>query len=192
MKKWLSLSCCLLLLSGCNTTTHKNNVIAAPPAQLIKFCETAPCRKNVSFKLKTKNGSYFNYSSLLSPPVIQPAFLSIYPNEVLYIEAENINGKLTNFKHVIKNNHPDKTIIFKFSQNDPQIGMTLSVKNPFKKVLRYHIGMMPLAKEVLLKTSSCPVFAGISSYEQWPFPIFQLVFTEIRLLSDQDSMACHE
>jgi hypothetical protein len=50
--------------------------------------------------------------------------------------------------------------------------------------------MMPLASNALHATSSCPVIARGGSYEMWPYPIFQVLLAEGRLLRDGDDMSC--
>ena len=54
------------------------------------------------------------------------------------------------------------------------------------------MGMMPLDTDGLYKTSSCPVIAGGGAFEMWPYPIFQLVLGNARLLDAKAPMACTE
>lgn len=187
-----------LTIAGCanspseiNTENHSVDT----PDEFSQFCETAPCRRGTSFKLKKEDGTYFEYTSAIAPPVIQPPYISIYPSEVIYIEADVVNGELIDFDHVNQITDEARTITFEFSQKDDigsGTGMLLTVKNPFNKPLRYNIGMMPLSEESLFKTSSCPVLPGSSVYEHWPFPIFQLIFANLRLLEEGEDLSCVE
>ncbi|WP_339132683.1 MAG: hypothetical protein WGN25_10810 [Candidatus Electrothrix sp. GW3-4] len=89
-----------------------------PPKSLEEYCKTAPCRKNHSFRLKQKDGTFFNYSSELDPPVVQPAFLLIFPGEEVFIEASEGKDAPQDLRHVPQNIHPERTLVFKFSQPD--------------------------------------------------------------------------
>ena len=52
--------------------------------------------------------------------------------------------------------------------------MRLVLRNPFQHHFKVRMGMMPLDHPNLLKTSSCPVRAGLLGIEMWPHPIFQV------------------
>jgi hypothetical protein len=69
--------------------------------------------------------------------------------------------------------------------------MLLKVTNPFSQSLKFNMGMMPLDSDKLLKTSSCPVMAGGSSFESWPEPVFQVVLGNARFIdADKGQVAC--
>lgn len=160
---------------------------------LVEYCKTASCRKNVRFRLKKKDGTYFEFSSKLAPPVIQPSFISIFPEETIYIEADKGKNGPINLVHVTENKNPKKTIVFNFTK-DKKLGkgysMVLKVHNPFSKPLRYNLGIMPIDSEKLFKTSSCPVIAGGFVYELWSYPIFQIVVAKLRFLNKGDDFGC--
>jgi hypothetical protein len=70
--------------------------------------------------------------------------------------------------------------------------MMLSLHNPFNRPLKFNMGIMPMGSDDLYKTSSCPIIAGGGSYEMWPYPIFQVVLGDGRLMNPDDSTACVE
>lgn len=181
-------------LNSDDKSTVVEGTLENTPKELLDYCKTVECRKGTHFKLKTKDGYYYEYKGFIDPPAIQPDILTIYPGEELYIEAELDGDKLVNLKQVPKSVNPAKTISIKFWQ-EPSIRdgteMMLSVTNPFKGYLRYEIGMMTLDSSNLKYTSSCPVMPGKISYEHWPFPIFQLAFANIHLIKiEGDSITC--
>ncbi len=160
---------------------------------LDEFCKSNSCRQDLTISLKQKDGTKFENTFKLLPPAVQPSFISIYAGETIYIEAVEEKEAPTGLVQVKSMKNPDKTIMFKFEQqNDISDGksMLLTVKNPFSKPIRYNIGMMPLDQENLIKTSSCPVIAKGSVFEIWPFPIFQIVVSNIHFQKENDDGAC--
>lgn len=161
------------------------------------YCEQTPCRKNIEIKMKQRNGEIFDRSFDLLPPVVQQSLLSVYAGETIYLEAEETEKAPINFVHVDSIIKPERTIVFTLEQ-DPKlqggVGTVLKVKNPFSRAFRYHLGVMPLELEEVLKTSSCPVVAGGYGYESWPYPVFQAVITDISFLgkNTSDIMKCEE
>ena len=188
-KKIIAISASLLITFSCITA----NASDTPPKTLEEYCKTAPCRKNHSFKLKLEDGTFYEHTSELDPPAVQPAFILIFPGEELFIEATEGKDAPQDFKQVPKNTHPEQTLIFKFTQNDDEkAGMLLNVHNPFSRDLRYHLAITPLGKEGLFKTSSCPVLAQKQAFEHWLHPIFQVAIADMRFLNKGDDMSCQK
>ncbi len=192
----------LILFTSCGTVEHKKPItsddkiivktLAEADTTLIEFCKENNCRKDNSFKLIRANKSVFDYSSELDPPAIQGEYITIFPGETLYIEAEETDTKPINFVQVKEISNPSKTIIFRFWQEldakTPR--MMLEVTNPFSKPLRYNLFMMDTFKYNLYKTSSCPVSGKI--FEMWGDTIFQLLFENLRFVQEGESMSCVE
>lgn len=155
------------------------------PKELLEYCKTATCRKNTHFKVKLKDSSYYEYKGAIDPPIIQENIVTLYPGEEVYIEADVSGNSLKNMVVVPGIRSPQKTIVIKFWQ-EPSLRdgteMMLKVSNPFSKSLRYELGMMSFDSSKLTYTSSCPVMPGLSVFEHWPFPIFQLAMADMRLI----------
>ena len=151
------------------------------------------CRKNLTIKLKQADGKYYERSFDLLPPAVQGSAIYIYSGETIFIEADVDGDHPVNFKQVLENKNPEDTIVFHLEQAtdiDDGTGMMLTVKNPFPRPLHYKMEMMPLDKENLYKTSSCPVVAGGSVYEHWPHPIFQIVVGGLYFLKEGEELLC--
>ena len=86
--------------------------------------------------------------------------------------------------------NPDRTLVFKFYQKHGATDMLLEVTNPFKNDLKFKLGMMLPDGDKLRGTSSCPASAGLTLYEHWPHPIFQLVIGSGRVLKEGEQRAC--
>jgi len=178
----------IIILIFISSASHANERMT-----LDEFCKVNPCRKDLTIKLKRIDGSDFQNIFKLLPPAVQPAFISIYAGETLYIEANEGKDAPTDFIQVKEMKNPEKTIVFILKQKNKMgdaKSMLLTVINPFSKDIRYSMGMMPLDKERLIKTSSCPVLARKSTFEIWPFPIFQIVVGNIHFKKKNDDGVC--
>ena len=128
------------------------------------------------------------------PPAVQDHAIWIFPGETLWIEADfAADGTLLSARSVNEPSDPKRTLTLRFTQS-PDLAdgtdMMLEIAGPLDRPLKYRLGMMPLDKEALYKTSSCPVLPGTQAIEHWPFPIFQLVLTDLRLLGDGEHLTC--
>lgn len=184
----------VFLLVGCTsgTKTIKETVQTDSEYQKIQqeMCERVVCQYNVRVNLKRKDGSTYN-KIFDAIPVIQDQIVVVLAGQTVFFEADVKDGLLTNLKLVDDVVNSQKTVTAKFKQMENG-GMMLSLRNPFDKQLKFRMGIMPLDSESLYKTSSCPVISGGGSYEMWPYPIFQVLLADPRLLEDGEDMACTE
>lgn len=146
-----------------------------------EMCKVTICQHNVHVVLKQQDGSVFDRTFDVLPGVVEPNWLVIVAGQTLHIEADRVGNGLANFKLVDTVRHPEKTLTLSFEQAKDG-SMLLQLTNPYNWPLKFDMGMMPLDGERLLKTSSCPVMAGGSSFETWPQPIFQVVLAKPRFL----------
>jgi hypothetical protein len=72
------------------------------------------------------------------------------------------------------------------------LGMILKVDSPFPGVLKYRLGIMRPADSRLGGASACPLQQGITSYEHWPYPLFQVAATDFQQVdpSSEDASRC--
>ncbi len=150
----------------------------------------------VEVSLQKPDGSLFHLNS--NPPEItiqDGGSIYILAGQSLNVEADIVDGKLTNMHLVDKIVHPEKTLTIKLFQADKPtktLNMMLIVHNPFDKTIKYSAGMMVLdgPDGAIYATDSCPVMAKIMGIENWPMPIFQLVLTNFHTLDANDKMTC--
>ena len=156
------------------------------------LCRTTLCRKPTLIRLTLPEGELFEMTPALPTPILAGHLVTVYPGETVMIEAKEEDGNLVELTAVSKISHPNRTLVFKFSQ-EPTIGdgtgMLLVVYNPFSGILKYRLGMMVPSSEDIYSTSVCPIHAGKSSYESWPHPIFQVVATDFRFIDPQSKEA---
>lgn len=158
--------------------------------QVAEMCAKVQCLFDLRIALKDEKGKPFEqvYDAL---PVVQPGGVSVYAGHEVLFEADVEDGRLVNLRHVDTVTDPSRTISSRLEQ-DEDGGMMLVTKNPFDKPLRIRMGMMPMGHDGLVHTSSCPVRPGMSTYEMWSYPIFQIYLADLRLLEEGEDMACIE
>jgi hypothetical protein len=162
--------------------------VVAPEA-LEKACLKAACRRDVQVEIRRDDGSVFKKTFALLPPAVQPFGVSVLAGQTIHIEAEVDGNRLTQLTAVDKVTAPAKTMTASLEQVDGK-GMMLVVTNPFAKTLKFNMGMMGLGSDRLLKTSSCPIVPGGKIYEMWPYPLFQIVLSNARLLEPDANPGC--
>lgn len=180
---------CMLLSFNASADDGLENVDDAEKAEK-EMCKENLCQKNLRIQLKLKDGKTFDKTFDVFPPVIQSIGLIIVAGQDVNIEAEVSGDTLINFKVVETVVDPKKTLVVSFKQ-EAGIGMMLTVKNPFDRTLKFNMAIMPMDKDGLFKTSSCPIIAGGSIFEMWPEPIFQILLTNPKFHDAKDEkMAC--
>lgn len=152
-----------------------------------RICEHTLCRPPQTIRLIRDDGSAFESSFDVENPIVHKGWVSIFPGETLFVEADRDENRLVNLRAVKQVRDPSRTLEFKFWQDKGKPDMFLKVNNPFPKTVKYHAVMMLLESDKLYKTSSCPVVAGKIAYERWPHAIFELLLFDFRLVGDDAS-----
>lgn len=166
----------------------------SPPAQADierEMCQHTICQRALRVVLKQKDGKTYDRTFAIFPGIVQDMGITVVGGQTVNVEAEVEGDRLVRLQAVDVVAHPTKTITAKLEQ-DASGGMLLTLSNPFARPLKFDIGMMPLDADSLYRTSSCPVIPGGHSFEMWPYPIFQLLLADARLLEKDAPMACTE
>lgn len=187
----------LLLLAACAGAPAGRMPADADPAIAVqqqaeteqRMCAAAGCRHDVTIRLQRRDGSRYERSFATFPPSVMGGNVMIVPGETLHIEAEVEGDRLIGLQIVETVRHPERTVTARFVQQDDG-SMLLHLQNPFDRPLKFHMALMPLSTDRLFRSSSCPVIAGGSAYEHWPFPVFQLLLLEPRLLAESAETVC--
>lgn len=189
--KTILLSLIILTLSACNSGNVKKDSPPKESEDLIsmeEYCAKEQCRRNKKVSFLTDTGP-IDQTLEIYWPVVQGNQLSLLPGDKVYIEAEIKDGLITSLNQVSEITTPEKTLVFDFQQIDGKVDMMLSVKNPFSSFIKFSLNMIDFRGQPH-QTSSCPVAAGGGVYEMWPHAIPELMVSNIRVLSETDSMAC--
>jgi hypothetical protein len=151
-----------------------------------QMCQETKCQRDIRIVLKKKDGSTYDQTVPVFQPIVQNFGFAVVPGQTVNIEADIADGRLTNLHAVETITDPSKTLTATFKQTDDG-SMQLYVTNPFNQTLKFDMGIMPLEADSLYKTSSCPIRKG--SFELWPYPIFQVVLGNGRVIDDTDPIS---
>lgn len=155
-----------------------------------KLCPKNDCRGPLIIKLTKKDGTLFKQNHPYLYPVVQKGMgLTIFPGERFSITGNFKKGQLVDIKLLKKGSKIKPLLTFTFEQKEGKM-MFLTAKNHTKHLIKYHATMMPLSKEQLYKTSSCPIDPGLVVFESWPYPIYQLFIPKIFILKKGESRKC--
>lgn len=113
--------------------------------------------------------------------------IEISRDQKLYVEVLVTNGNVTQLIPVTEIKNPERTITLEFKSFDK--GMLLQVNNPFDQSIKYNVDMID-RKGTAYQTSSCPVVAGGSVFENWPHPIPKLQIKNVRFLKKDEDIEC--
>lgn len=162
-----------------------------PRASLEDACNTflQGCRRDVTITLRREKGEPYEARFDLMPPPLQGDLLALLPGETVHLAGKREADRLVDLR-LVEAGTPG-AIKITFAQRPDAAGMTLTVENPHDRTLRYRAGAQWLdGPEELKSTSSCPVRAGLMSFEMWPQPIFQLAMTDFEFLDGDDDSSC--
>jgi hypothetical protein len=148
------------------------------------ICEHTLCRPPQTIRLMKDDGSVFESSFDVENPIVHKGWVSIFPGETLFVEADRDDDRLVNLRAVKEMRDPHRTLELRFWQEKGKPDMFLKVNNPFSRTMKYHAVMMLLDSDKLYKTSSCPVLAGKIAFERWPHAVFELLLFDFRLVGD--------
>ena len=151
-----------------------------------RMCAETACQRNLRVTLKQKDGTLYDRTYEAFNTIVQDFGITVVAGQTVYVEADIENGRLVNLKSVDKIVSPDKTLTAKFEQSEDG-GMLLTVSNPFDQTIKFDMGIAPLDKEELYRTSSCPINKTV--FEMWPEPIFLVVLGNGRVAGSEET-AC--
>ncbi len=154
-------------------------------------CASMSCQHDVHVRLVKEDGTVFEHTYARLPPSLQQGMIAIYPGQTLHVEAAIVDGRLQWTRVVDTVEHPQRTLTVHFWQS-PANGMMLKVDNPFGQALKFHMGIMPLAHPVPMRTTSCPIIAHGMGIENWPDTLFQVFLADGRAVDNDKLPACTE
>ena len=143
------------------------------------ICQKVPCRPVTNVRLKLNNKEYFEME-FPKGPYLAEGFINVLAGEEFLVEFDDADGVLSNPRYVKTAVKPELTVSFRLEQTDE--GTVLQVKNPFKKNIIYDCFIQHYTQQRLQKTSIIPVQAGLVSFEMWPYPVAQVVISNVRYI----------
>lgn len=146
--------CSLLVIQGFGQSDKSNNQ-----------------RPAFELKLFVNDQQLYNAQLGESNYIINDSIIQIFAGEKLFIEADVVNDKLSNFKVVKEIRDKSKTLVIDFQQSangKVHEQMMLTIDNPFENQLNYKAAMNLLKNKRWVDTSVYPVMAHLKSIEMWP------------------------
>ena len=140
-------------------------------------CQRVPCRPVTTVRVKLNKKEYSEIE-FPSGPYVAEGFINVLLGEEILVEFDEAGGALSNPHYVKTAAKPERTISFRLEQTDE--GTVLRVKNPFTKSIIYDCLTQHYSEQRLRKTSILPVPAGLMGFEMWPYPIAQVVVSNVR------------
>jgi hypothetical protein len=132
--------------------------------------------------LQVSKGVVYELNVISSPYVTNKNIVQLYPSETIYLEAQEINGKLelTPVKQILNRG---KTIIISFKQetkNGEHENMNLKIVNPFNRALAYAASVYLMKNNQWINTDVEHVNPSLSSLEVWKDIILSIALTNWR------------
>ncbi len=129
--------------------------------------------KRPAFELKLLVDDQQFYSSQMaeSSYIINDTIIQIFAGEKLFVEADVVKGKLSNFQVVKEIRDKSKTLVIDFQQSingTVHEQMMLTIDNPFAKQLNYAAAMNLMKNKRWVNTTVYPVMAHLKSIGMWP------------------------
>lgn len=146
------------------------------------ICQRVPCRPPTTVRLRLNDKEYFEMEFPKSPYVAD-GFINVLAGEELNVEFDGGDGRLTSPRYVKTPAKPEHTVSLRLEQTDE--GMVLRVKNPFGKSIVYDCLIQHYNEERFRKTSIIPVGGGLMSFEMWPYPVAQVIISNVRYSSQK-------
>ena len=140
-------------------------------------CKRVECRPVTSVKLKLNDNEYFEME-FPKLPYVAAGFINVLAGEEVLVEFDETDGVLSNARYVKTATKPEQAVSFRLEQTDG--GTVLTVKNPFAKNIIYDCFIQHYSEQRLRKTSTIPVQARLTSFEMWPYPVAQVVVSNVR------------
>jgi len=143
-------------------------------------------KKRPAFELKlfVNDQQFYNAPMGETNYIINDSIIQIFPGEKLFVEADVINNKLTNFQVVKEIRDKNKTLEIDFQQTSKgkiHEQMILTIDNPFDRELYYKAMMNLMKNKKWVNTSVYPVLAKLKSIEMWPDLITSLALVGFEL-----------
>ena len=165
----------LILLSTCLVAMGQQQ--QTPEQARAAICQKVTCRPVTTVKLKLNAKEYFEMEFPKGPYVAE-GFINVLAGEEFLVEFDDADGVLSNPRYVKTVAKPERTVSFRLQQTDE--GTVLQVKNPFTKNIIYDCFIQHYSEQRMRKTSIVPVQAGLVSFEMWPYPVAQVVVSNVR------------
>jgi hypothetical protein len=146
------------------------------------ICRRVPCRPAQILKLKISETEVAEYN-IPEGPYVSDGRINVLSGEEINVEFDDGEVGPTNPRYIEKVTTPEKTMTFSLSLRDKET--VLTVKNPFAKTILYDCMIRRHKAERMQKATVAPVQSAGISFEHWPYPITQVLISNVRYVSSK-------
>lgn len=142
-----------------------------------------PNREAFALKVQVNSTQFYAQQIGAVPYFAEENMLQIYPDELVYIEAEVANGEIVGLKSVKENLRPENTFEVEFCQtieNNIVTSSQLFLKNPFDKKLKYN-GILYVIDTSKWKEENHSVKAKSTGLQTWKPVLGSIVIKDWQL-----------
>jgi hypothetical protein len=167
--------------------------LSAEPPSLDEACKTVlkGCRRNLTVQFRQADGTEYNKTfDVLYPPVQNQTRVTVFAGETVRLTAKVVDNRIVELMPASAAAEPSRIIEFSLKQMPDKPDMTLIIKNPFDRVLKYSAAMQVPPGNDPVATSVCPILAGKLGIEMWPYPVFQVFLSNFEFLPSLESAKC--
>ena len=191
-----------VLINGCNSQNDEPEGNTENKINLIEYCKTHECRRDLKFRLRTPDDNYFDFKSTLSVPVVQEAIdkadpggkkinylVTVFPGETIHIAFDPGAEGPENLRSVPTADSSLNILTFKLTQEEniaDGCGMKLYVHNSSKYFIKYWLFLYKIEEKKPDKVPSCPLRPESGSYETWEYPVFQFSMGKFQWADESD------
>ena len=193
------------ILNGCDSQSNKPKNNDEQQIDLIEYCKTHECRKDLKFRVRTPDDTYFEYSTKFSVPVVQEKIdesdsgdkrtnylVTIFPGETIYVAFDPGTEGPENMRSVSSSDNSSNSLTIKLTQEENianGLGMKLSIHNSSRFYIKYWLFVQKIKDNTSSKVSSCPLKPESISYETWQDPVFQIHMGKF-IWTDETDLEC--
>lgn len=151
-------------------------------------CSKAHCREARTVRVRREDGSTFEWNVPRLPIVTRDGLITVFAGEQVHVEL-TVDKDALAVRAVPKVVRPKSTVSFRLTQTDGT-AMRLTVSHNLPANLKYSLGLMLPAGGGLQTAPSCAAASGTVATETWPYPVFQVVITNLRFLPAGAPLSC--
>lgn len=186
--RWLLLA---LVAAGAPAPAAAQGQVPTAMPELERYCQQAPCRRNVAIAVNLADGRVQEESRPLYRPAIARDSLSILLGEELEAVAEFDGSQFLGWREVRRRESARTPVLsFRVSQSPGDPSVALQVSNAGNQPVKLRLFIRTPGAATGDYTSSCPVIAGGSVFEYWSQPVIEVIVTDALPLGDDGALLC--
>ena len=155
------------------------------------YCENAPCRENMSVRVRLADGRIQEETAPLYRPAVTRQSVSVLLGEEIRVVPEFDDDTFLGWREAERREPRRNAVMtFKVTQIDSDGSISAAISNSGNDPIKLRLYVRTPGVVDGEYTSSCPVVAGGTVYEYWSRPIVEVIVREAFLLTDDAALMC--